>query len=62
MYADQELRNMTVSGGPDRSAIYNSTMVVEPEEQVMYVPSKDFTAEDTLHTDLGPEPRQRALV
>ena len=37
-------------------------MAVEVEDQIMYVPSKDFTAEDPVHTDIGPEPRQRALV
>ena len=62
MYAEQELRTMTVPEPVDRNATYKSTMVVEPEEQVMYVPSKNFTAEDPVHTDLQLEPRQRALV
>jgi hypothetical protein len=62
MYADQELRTMTVPEPADRNITYKSTMAVEPEEQIMYVPSKDFTAEDPIHTDIGPEPRQRALV
>jgi hypothetical protein len=62
MFVEQELRDMVVPQPPDRNAIYTKTMAVEPEEHIMYVPSKDFTAEDPVHTDIGPEPRQRALV
>ena len=62
MYADQELRTMTVPEPADRNITYKSTMAVEPEEQIMYVPSKDYTAEDPVHPGLELEPRQRALV
>jgi hypothetical protein len=62
VFVAQEQRTMTISEPADRNATYRKTMVVAPEWQIMYVPSKDFTAEDPVHTDLQPQPRQRALV
>jgi hypothetical protein len=62
VFVAQEQRTMTISEPADRNATYRKTMAVAPEWQIMYVPSKDFTAEDPVHTDLQPQPRQRALV
>ena len=62
VFVAQEQRTMIISEPADRNATYRKTMAVAPEWQIMYVPSKDFTAEDPVHTDLQTQPRQRALV